>query len=196
MHQFRILALATVITMASARTGLATPVRQELAKNSSKITFGVQSPNPSLRMNGSFEDFQGRLELNPSQMADSSLELTLNLASVSLPPEQLMQALLVQGIISRVAPRPNSFRSSRFEHTTGTSYLLHGSYSWMNKLKAVSVPITVLEASPTKTRIQLSLQGAFSGRNVPKQFEGLANSAKGTEGWTKAVLVFTPAGLN
>jgi polyisoprenoid-binding protein YceI len=145
-------------------------------------------------MNGSFEDFRGQFELNPSQITDSTLELTLNLASVSLPPEQLMQALFVQGIIARVAPRPNTFRSSRLEHKSGSSYLLHGSYSWMNKIKPVSVPITVLEASPKRTRIQLFLEGAFVGRSVPQQFEGLAASAKGTEGWTKAVLVFTPAG--
>jgi hypothetical protein len=64
----------------------------------------------------------------------------------------------------------------------------------MNKVKPVSVPITVLEASPKRTRLQLFLEGSFVGHNVPQQFEGLAASAKGTEGWTKAVLVFTPAG--
>jgi polyisoprenoid-binding protein YceI len=189
-----ICALATIASLTSGREVVATPVRQELARNSSQITFGVESPNPSLRMNGSFQDFKGRFELNSSRVTDSTLELTLNLASVSLPPEQLMQALFVQGIITRVAPRPNTFRSSRFEHTSGSSYLLHGNYSWMNRLKSVSVPVTILEATPTRTRMQLFLEGAFIGRNVPKQFEGLAASAKGTEGWTKAVLVFTPAG--
>jgi hypothetical protein len=126
--------LTAVATWVYPRILIATPVRQELARSSSQITFGVESPNPSLRMNGSFEDFRGRFELNPSQITDSTLELTLNLASVSLPPEQLMQALFVQGIIARVAPRPNTFRSSRLEHTSGSSYLLHGSYSWMNKM--------------------------------------------------------------
>jgi polyisoprenoid-binding protein YceI len=193
IKQSWILALTAVLTWVYPRILVATPVRQELARSSSQITFGVESPNPSLRMNGSFEDFRGRFELNPARITDSTLELTLNLASVSLPPEQLMQALFVQGIIARVAPRPHTFRSSRLEHTSGSSYLLHGSYSWMNKVKPVSVPITVLEASPKRTRLQLFLEGSFVGHNVPQQFEGLAASAKGTEGWTKAVLVFKQA---
>jgi polyisoprenoid-binding protein YceI len=172
----------------------ATPVRQELARESSRITFGVQSPNPTLKMNGSFQDFRGKFELNPDDLTDSSLELTLNLSSLTLPPDQLMQALFVQGILSRVASQPNTFRSTRIEHTSGNSYLLHGNYTWMNKLKKVSVPITIQEASVRRTQIHLILEGAFVGRNVPQQYEGLAASAKGTEGWTKGVLVFTAAG--
>lgn len=174
----------------SPLSAAATPILQELARSSSEITFGVHSPNPSLRMNGAFEDFRGQLELSPSRITDSKLELTLNLASFSLPPEQLMQKLLVQGLIARVAPQPRTFRSSRFEHKSGNSYLLHGNYSWMNKLKPVVVPITLIEASPTSTRIQLFLEGSLVGRNVPQQFEALAAGAKGTAGWTKAVLVF------
>jgi polyisoprenoid-binding protein YceI len=172
----------------------ATPVRQELARESSRITFGVQSPNPTLKMNGSFRDFRGKFQLHPNNITDSTLELTLDLSSVALPPDQLVQALFVQGIISRVAPSPNTFRSSRIEHTSGNSYLLHGSYTWMNKLQKVTVPITLQEASARRTQVHLFLEGAFVGRNIPQQYEGLAASAKGTEGWTKGVLVFTAAG--
>lgn len=172
----------------------ATPVRQELVRDSSRITFGVQSPNPTLKMNGSFQDFRGRFELNPHRITDSSLELTLDLSSLTLPPDQLMQALFVHGIISRVAPSPNTFRSSRIEHTSGNSYLLHGNYTWMNKLKKVTVPITIQEASVRRTQVHLLLEGAFVGRDIPQQYQGLAATAKGTEGWTKGVLVFTAAG--
>jgi polyisoprenoid-binding protein YceI len=145
-------------------------------------------------MNGSFQDFRGRFDFNPNRITDSSLELTLNLSSLSLPPEQMMQALLVQGIISRVAPKSNTFRSARIEHTQGNSYLLHGNYTWMNKLKKVTVPITIQEASSTLTRVNIFLEGSFVNRDIPQQFEALAASAKGTEGWTKGVLVFSANG--
>jgi polyisoprenoid-binding protein YceI len=188
----RFLATLTLATLLTPLWASAAPVRQELSKSSSRITFGVQSPNPTLAMNGSFKDFDGVFELHPSEITDSKLELTLNLGSATLPPDQLMQALFVQGIIARVAPTPNTFRSSRFEHKAGNSYLLHGTYTWMNKLKKIAVPVTISEASPSRTRIQLALEGSFSQREAPRNVEGLAASAAGSEGWTKATLVFTP----
>jgi len=169
----------------------ANPARQGLSKAASKITFGVQSPNPTLRMNGSIKDFDGFFELNSAGISDSKLELRLSLSSATLPPDQVMQALFVQSIIARVAPSPNTFRSSRFEHKEGNSYLLHGNYTWMNKLKKVSVPLTITEASPRRSRIQLALQGAFSPADAPRSMESLATSAAGSEGWTRATLVFT-----
>lgn len=188
----RFLATLTLFTLLMPLSASAAPVRQELSKASSRITFGVQSPNPTLKMNGSFKDFNGLFELHPLAIADSKLELTLNLRSATLPPDQLMQALFVQSIIARVAPQPNTFRSSHFEHRAGNSYLLHGSYSWMNTLRKISVPITISEASPRRTQIQLALAGALNRRDASRDGEGLGASAAGSEGWTKATLVFAP----
>ena len=168
------------------------PVSQGLQKSSSDITFAVQSPNPSLRMNGSFEEFRGSFKLDPENVTQSELELTLNLRSLTLPPDQLMQALFAQGILARVAPSPNSFRSSSIERTAGNSYLIHGNYTWMSKVKKVSLPIKILEASPKRSEIQLLIEGSFVKRDVPSQYEALASGAVGSRGWTKAKLVFVP----
>jgi polyisoprenoid-binding protein YceI len=168
------------------------PVSQSLKKSASDITFAVQSPNPSLRMTGSFEEFRGSFELDPDDVTQSELELTLNLKSLTLPPDQLMQALFAQGILARVAPSPNSFRSSSIERTAGNSYLLHGNYTWMSKVKKVSLPIKILEASPKRSEIQLLIEGSFVKRDVPSQYEALASGAAGSRGWTKAKLVFVP----
>ena len=182
----------TLSLLAVPGSALCAPISQSLKRSSSDITFAVQSPNPSLRMNGSFEDFRGKFRLDPLDVTQSELELTLNLKSLALPPDQLMQALFAQGILARVAPAPNSFKSSSIERTDGNSYLLHGNYTWMSKVKKVTLPIRILEASPKRSEIQLLIEGNFVKRDVPSQYEALASGAVGSRGWTKAKLVFMP----
>jgi polyisoprenoid-binding protein YceI len=190
MTSLRLILSLSLLTLPSA--AFCAPIPQGLEKSSSDITFAVQSPNPSLRMNGSFEEFRGNFRLNPLDVTQSELELTLNLKSLTLPPDQLMQALFAQGILARVAPSPNSFRSSSIERTAGNSYLLHGNYTWMSKMKKVSLPIKIVEASPTRSEIQFLIEGSFVKRDVPSQYEALASGAVGSRGWTKAKLVFVP----
>ena len=191
MRKFLIVASLALPTIA-----FATPINQTLERDESRITFAVQSPNPSLKMSGSFEDFRGRFKLDPKDITNSELELTLNLKSLTLPPDQLMQALFAQGILARVAPTPNSFKSSSIERAEGdshlgNSYLIHGNYTWMNKVKRVSIPVKIPMASVNRSEIQLLIEGNFVKRDVPSQYEALAAGAVGSQGWTKAKLVFT-----
>lgn len=64
---------------------LAAPISQSLKRSSSSINFGVDSPSPSLSMQGSFKDFSGELLLNPTKIESSKIKLSLNLASAQLP---------------------------------------------------------------------------------------------------------------
>lgn len=188
----------TLLTLAASSVGylrpaVATPITQTLSRSSSSVTFGINSPNPSLSMNGSFKDFRGTIALNPDSITDSNLELSLSLASAQLPPDQILQAVFLQTAIARFASRPSTFESSSIEHLRDKTYLINGSYTWMNKRKVVSIPVEVSKATPSLTEIRLFLDGSFTNKNAPSEFSHLANSAQGSKGWTKAVLIFTPA---
>jgi polyisoprenoid-binding protein YceI len=167
-------------------------IDQVLSRRGSQITFGVESPNPGLRMNGSISEFSGVFSLDPNDLTRSHLELTVSLSSMKLPPEQALQAILLQGIVARVSPTPRTFQSSHFEHVSGPKYLVHGSYDWLSRREKVVVPITIDSASPQASSISVIFSGDFKKRAVPAQLQGLANDAVGSKGWTKAKLIFTP----
>jgi hypothetical protein len=61
----------------------------------------------------------------------------------------------------------------------------------MNKVKRVSIPVKIPMASVNRSEIQLLIEGNFVKRDVPSQYEALAAGAVGSQGWTKAKLVFT-----
>lgn len=194
MHRIGALLASLALIGLSTLSANATPVQQKLARSSSSVTFGINSPNPSLRMNGSFRDFSGALSLDPTEITNSDLSVSLTLSSAQLPPDQILQAVLLQSVIARVANRASTFESSSIEHLEGSRYLVNGTYTWMNKRKPASVPIEVERATPSLTEIRLLLDGSFRNKNIPGEFAPLAQSAEGSKGWTKALLVFTPSG--
>jgi polyisoprenoid-binding protein YceI len=185
------LALTTCLTLCSAH---ATPVRQVLVRPSSSITFGVKSPNPSLTMNGSFREFSGAISLDTEAITESNIDLSLTLSSAQLPPEQILQAVFIQTALARFPQKSSSFRSSGIEHLKDNSYLIHGTYTWMNKRKPASVPVEIVKATPSMTEIRVLMDGSFTAQGVPGELSDVATSARGSRGWSKAILVFSPAG--
>jgi polyisoprenoid-binding protein YceI len=179
-----------LLALAGLNTAHGQEIHQVLSHRGSRISFGVESPNPSLNMSGSLSDYSGVFTLNTSDLTRSRLELTVSLSSIKLPPNQTLQAILLQSIVARVSPTPRTFRSSRIERVSGSNYLLHGSYNWLSKNENVVVPITIESAAPQATTISLLVNGDFKKRAVPANLQGLAEGAAGSNGWTKARLVF------
>lgn len=182
----------TSVSVGLIAPAIASPITQTLSRATSSVTFGIKSPNPSLCMNGSFKDFRGTIDFNPDSITDSNLELTLSLSSAQLPPDQMLQAVFLQTAIARFANHPSTFESTSIEHLHGKTYMINGSYTWMNKRKTASIPVELSKATPTLTEIRLFLDGSFTNKNAPSELSNLAASAQGSKGWTKAVLVFTP----
>lgn len=188
-------ALAVALTLfLTLDTASAAPVRQVLVRPSSSITFGVKSPNPTLTMNGSFREFSGSISLDPEAITQADIDLSLTLSSAQLPPDQILQAVFIQTALSRFPQKSSSFRSSEIEHIKNNSYLIHGTYTWMNKRKPASVPVEITKATPSLTEIRVLVDGAFTAKGVPGEFSDVATSARGSRGWSKAVLVFSPSG--
>jgi polyisoprenoid-binding protein YceI len=168
----------------------AIPVQQTLSRSSSSIKFGIDSPSPTLQLNGSFTDFKGTLQLDPENLERSLVQLTLNIQSAQLRPDQILQNIFLQTALSRVDPPTTTFKSTSIRKDRGDTFLVTGAYTWMGKSKTTSIPIRLVRSSASSTEIQLLLNGTLKDKEAPQELQALAPDAKGSKGWAKATLVF------
>ena len=168
----------------------AVPIQQVLSRSSSSIKFGVDSRSPALQVAGSFTDFKGTLQLDPERLERSLVQLTLNLHSAQLRPDQILQNVFLQTALSRVEPPTTTFKSTSIRKERGDTFVVTGSYTWMGKSKTVTVPIRLVRSSATSTEIQLLLNGTLKDKEAPPELQAFAPDAKGSKGWAKATLVF------
>ena len=171
---------------------LAAPISQSLKRSSSSINFGVDSPSPSLSMQGSFKDFSGELLLNPTKIESSKIKLSLNLASAQLPPDQLLQAIFLQTALARFKQHSGTFESTSIEKIRDNTYLVTGNYTWMKRTKRTTLPVQIIRASPAVTEIKLLLDGAVQAKDLQPETAQLAPGLQGSKGWAQATLVFVP----
>lgn len=173
----------------------AAPVTLHLTRPPSSVSFGVTSPSPALTMNGFFKDFSGELLLDPRGLAQSTIKLSLNLASAQLPPEQMLQAIFLQTTLAHLRDQSGTFSSTSIEPLGDGQFVVTGNTTWDNKTKETSVPIEVLEFSPSRTEIKFLLDGAVRPQDVqpvPPNLVKIAPGISGARGWAKATLVFSP----
>lgn len=193
--------LATITTLLLAVTALpdlsgcsawATPVTLHLSRPPSTVSFGVTSPSPALTMNGAFKDFAGELLLDPRGFDESSLNLSLNLASAQLPPNQVLQAIFIQTTLSRFRDQSGTFSSTSIEPISEGKFLVTGDTTWANKAKETRVPVEVLKLSPSRSEIRFLLDGTVRPQDVQPNVAKIAPGISGSRGWAKATLVFAP----
>jgi polyisoprenoid-binding protein YceI len=191
-----IASLSAVLAVAftcSSNSACAAPVRQVLSRNSSNIAFGVDSKSEALQMNGSLKDFSGNILIDPSNITAAQISFSATLSSATLPPHQMMQAILLQSVLARVENKRTSFTSSSIEHLSGKNYLVHGSYSWGRGFRNLSLPIEVTTANKVKTEIKIKAREQFRQQSTPAEFAAIVEGARGSSGWASARLIFTAA---
>ena len=189
-----LLALSALAALPSS-SAWATPVTLHLSRPPSTVNFGVTSPSPALTMNGSFKDFTGELLLDPSGFEQSSIKLSLNLSSAQLPPDQVLQAILIQTTLARFRDQSGTFASTSIEPLEVGTYLVTGNTTWASKTKETSVPVEVLKLSASRSEIRFLLDGTVRPQDVRPDVAKIAPGISGSRGWAKATLVFSPRGL-
>ena len=137
----------------------ATPVTLTLVRPPSSVKFGVSSPSPALQMNGSLSDFNGSLVIDDQHLSLSHVRFSMNLTSAQLPPNQVLQAVMLQTLLSRLRNERTTFESSSIEHLRDSTYLVSGSYNWLNKSRQAEIPIQLVQTSPTRTEIKVTVNG-------------------------------------
>lgn len=192
MRRALILLACLCLPVLSPPAASAAPIAQKLHPSSSSIKFGVQSPSPTLNMNGRFSDFKGELMLDPEAFESSSIRLSLKLDSIQLPPEQLLQALFIQTTLARYRDRSGSFTSTDIRPLADDQYLVTGDCTWDNKTQSTSVPIQVVTLSPSRSEIRFLLDGVVRPQDVKPEVAQIAPGIAGTKGWAKATLIFLP----
>lgn len=187
----RISAVLAVLFIYDPESVHAAPVHQVLSRNYSSINFGVDSKSDTLKMNGSLKDFSGDILIDPLDIESARISFSATLSSATLPPNQMMQAILLQSIIARVENKRTSFTSTSVERLSGKNYLIHGRYSWGRSFRNLSLPVELTTSSRAKTEIRINAREQFRNQSTPSEFAALAESARGSSGWASARLVFT-----
>jgi hypothetical protein len=178
--------VALVAAFGITHTAQATPLTLHLKKPASSIKFGVSSPTPTLQMNGSLSDYAGLVVIDPQRSTLSHVKLSLDLSSAQLPPNQFMQAILLQTLLAKMQNGRTTFESSDITHLRGSQYLVSGTYTWMNSQKQAEVPIQLVQATPTKTEIRIIVDEPIKPSSKTSQF----GDVSGSSGWAKATLIF------
>lgn len=171
----------------------ATPVTLTLVRPPSSVKFGVSSPSPALQMNGSLSDFNGSLVIDDQHLSLSHVRFSMNLTSAQLPPNQVLQAVMLQTLLSRLRNERTTFESSSIEHLRDSTYLVSGSYNWLNKSRQAEIPIQLVQTSPTRTEIKVTVNGPLKNPSArPSEFSGFGAVPDKSSGWAKASLIFAP----
>lgn len=183
------LALAATV-MATPAASIAAPINQKLARGSSRITFGVDSPAPVLNMQGHVKTFGGSVTINPEERGISDLLLSVQLDSAQLPPDQMLQGIFLQSVIARLQQRTATFRSNSIERLSGDNYLASGTYTWHNRNRHATIPFQLVRSAPSVTEIRVLMRGALTDSTTPKELADTAPGASQSAGWARATFVF------
>lgn len=192
MRVFPLLASALILLLSTAHA-VAAPVTLTLARPPSTVRFGVTSSSPGLQMNGSLSDFNGSIVIDNQNLSLSHVRFSMDLTSAQLPPNQVLQAVMLQTLLSRLRNERTTFESSAIEHLRDSTYLVSGSYNWLHKPRQAEIPIQVVRASSTHTEIKITVNGPLKNpRSNPSEFSGLGEVPNNSSGWAKANLIFAP----
>lgn len=183
-------ALAITVLVATSSPSAAEPVTQRLLRPSSSIKFGVDSPAPALQMNGQLKTFTGSITLNPDGSAISRIDITLQLDSAQVPPDQMLQGIFLHSVIAKLNQRVATFRSSSVEKVTGSDYIATGACTWHRSERRATIPFRLVRASPTSSELRVLMKGALTDATTPKELTAAAPAASESSGWARATLVF------
>lgn len=185
-----------LLAATSLQGAAAAPHIQSLARAASSVKFGVDSAAPTLQMNGQLKDFSGTLSLTDDASAISQLQVTLNVGSAQLPPDQFLQSMLLHSVIARFPQQKTTFKSSNIEHVRGNQYVATGSAMWQNRPRAASIPFQVIKVSPAATEIKVLMRGDLGGKTPPPELLAAGPDASHSTGWARATLIFIRSQLS
>ena len=183
--------VATTLGLCDVPLSFAAPITQKLVRPSSSIKFGVESPSPALQMNGHLQTFAGTVTLNPDGSAVSHLDMTVQLDSAQLPPDQMLQAIFLHSVIARFKKHVATFRSYAVEQVSGDEYRATGSYTWQNRNRPATLPFRLVRASPEHSELRILMRGALTDATTPKELTAAAPAASQSSGWARATLIFS-----
>ena len=184
------LGLSLTTLAATSAPSFATPITQRLVRPSSSIKFGVESPSPALQMNGQLKTFTGSITLNPDGSAISQIDVTLELDSAQVPPDQMLQGIFLHSVIAKLNQRVATFRSSSVEKISGGDYIATGAYTWHNRNRRATIPFRLVRASPSNSELRVLMRGALTDATAPKELTAAAPAASQSSGWARATLIF------
>jgi polyisoprenoid-binding protein YceI len=146
-------------------------------------------------MNGAFTKFGGHIVLDLEDVTRSQVSLSLDLRSAQLSPDQILQAVFLQTAVAHLRPPETSFVSKLIERKKEKTYLVHGAYQWQGKTRNTTVPVQIIQVTPSRAEVRVLMNGAAKPGESPDELRALGDiSLVGTKGWAKGTFVFARKG--
>jgi polyisoprenoid-binding protein YceI len=182
-----------LVCATSSTNAHATPYTLSLSRPQSSVRFGLSAPQSALQLDGTLSDFTGSIIFDDNQDAITHARFSMNLSSAKLPPNQVLQAILLQTLLSRLRPQKTTFESSKIAHLRDSTYLVSGSYTWMDRTRHAEIPVQLVYADTTRAEIAILVDGPLKTPHSPTpEFKGLGEIPANASGWARAKLIFTP----
>jgi polyisoprenoid-binding protein YceI len=123
----------------------------QIVPGESSISFtATENGGP---VNGKFKTFSGDINFAPDQLGSSSVNLMIDVASISDAYNQLAETLkAADWFNTKVFPQA-IFKSSEFVKTGNNTYQVKGKLTIRDKTRPIVLQVTQVELTPTKARM-------------------------------------------
>lgn len=146
------LLLAAVLVSSAAKAEV---TKWQIVPNESRLTFtAVQNNAP---VTGQFKKFSGAIEFDPEQLAQSKVEIDVDMNSVSASYGEVESTLKTPEWFNVSAFPQAVFKAAEFVKTGNNSYEANGTLTIRDKTIPVKLIFTMAEYSKTKARAQGSV---------------------------------------
>jgi polyisoprenoid-binding protein YceI len=145
---------ATIALMLSmflfATAALAAPEKWDIDKAHSNIYFDVKHTYSTVR--GMFDDFSGTLLMDPDHPSASSVEFTVNVASINTHIPQRDDHLRSDDFFAAEKFPKMTFKSTAVKSVSGNQFLIEGDLTIKETTQRIAVPFTYfgMQENPMK----------------------------------------------
>ena len=142
----RTLALATIACVfLAAAPALATDVYKIDATHSG-VNFKIR--HLVSKVSGRFDKFSGTISVNPDDLSQSSVELTIETASIDTDNENRDNHLRSADFFDAENNPQITFKSTKVEKGEGDTYMVTGDFTMRGVTKSITIPVEVLGFGP------------------------------------------------
>lgn len=128
----------------------AAPPHWEIVPNESSITFTATQNNSPVA--GQFKDFNGNINFDPTQLTASSIEISVDMASVSTSYKDIANTLKTSDWFDIKFFPKAIFKATHFTKTGDNTYLANGTLTIRDKTVPTVLNFTLEEYTQTKAR--------------------------------------------
>lgn len=170
---------ATVSDPVAVSAGPAPSLRESLRIDAARSSVGFTGAKVTASHDGSFEDFDGTIELDPADVTASAVRVTIRMSSVRIEPARLAQHLLDADFFDVARFPTSTFESTAIESAAGAlvggeraTHVITGNLTMRGVTRAIRFP-AIVTVTPTEVRARSEL--SIDRRDFGIVYPGMAD---------------------